>query len=96
MEALREHDVDRLAASLHNDLELPALRLRPDLDAVLTGGAEAGALAALLSGSGPTCLFLCGGEQHARQVAGALRGEGHLSVQHSRGPAPGARVEEVG
>lgn len=96
MEALREHDVDRLGASLHNDLELPALRLRPELDAVLSAGAEAGALAGLLSGSGPTCLFLCGGEQHARQVAGALRSRGHASVQHARGPAPGARVEEVG
>ncbi len=96
MEALREHDVDRLSASLHNDLELAALRLRPELDAVLSAGAEAGALAGLLSGSGPTCLFLCGGEQHARQVAGALRAAGHASVQHARGPGPGACIEEVG
>jgi 4-diphosphocytidyl-2-C-methyl-D-erythritol kinase len=95
MEALREYDVDRLAASLHNDLELPALRLRPDLDAVLSAGADAGALAGLLSGSGPSCLFLCAGEQHARQVAGTLRSAGHASVQHARGPAPGARVEEA-
>lgn len=96
MEALRAHDLEKLALTLQNDLEAPALRLRPELAAVLTAGVDASALGALLSGSGPTCLFLCSGKGHAQQVVAALRALGVGPVSAARGPVPGARVERVG
>ena len=96
MEALRAHDLEKLALTLQNDLEAPALRLRPELAEVLTAGVDASALGALLSGSGPTCLFLCGGKGHAQQVVSALRTLGVGPVSAARGPVPGARVERVG
>ncbi len=70
--ALAAGDVDALAAALHNDLQAPALDLRPELSDLIARGEEAGALRGLLSGSGPTCLFLCRDGDHARQVAAAL------------------------
>ena len=42
------------SVTLGNDLQLPALRLRPELREVLRTGSELGALGALVSGSGPT------------------------------------------
>jgi len=91
--ALRHHDLPAVAGALHNDLELPATRLRPDLAEVLLAGVPAGALAALLSGSGPSCLFLCDGAGHAGAVATAFTAAGHHAVDVVHGPVPGARVE---
>ena len=96
MEALRAHDLEKLAISLHNDLEPAALRMRPALSDVLATGIEETALGALVSGSGPSCLFLCSGREHAQQVAFGLRTAGLGSVSLARGPVPGARVERVG
>ena len=56
--ALRQRDPAVLAKALANDLEAAALSLRPALRATLDGGVAAGALAGLVSGSGPTCFFL--------------------------------------
>ncbi|MGI8899727.1 MAG: 4-(cytidine 5'-diphospho)-2-C-methyl-D-erythritol kinase [Nocardioides sp.] len=96
MEALRSHDVEKLGLSLRNDLEEAAVALRPELDVVLTGGIAATALGAMLSGSGPSCLFLCSGRQHAAQVSAELAGTGLGPVSLARGPVPGARVERLG
>ena len=46
----------------------------------------------MLSGSGPSCLFLCEGRAHAVQVAGGLRAQGLGPVSFAPGPVPGARV----
>jgi 4-diphosphocytidyl-2-C-methyl-D-erythritol kinase len=70
--ALASGDVHRLAAALHNDLEQAACDLRPDLARLIVEGVDAGALRGLVSGSGPTCVFLCESGDHARAVAGAL------------------------
>jgi 4-diphosphocytidyl-2-C-methyl-D-erythritol kinase len=96
MEALRAHDLEKVALTVQNDLEAPALRLRPDLAGILTAGVDASALGSLLSGSGPTCLFLCESKRHAGRVVTALRGAGIGPVSAARGPVPGARVERVG
>jgi 4-diphosphocytidyl-2-C-methyl-D-erythritol kinase len=64
---------EEVAPLLHNDLQPAALDLRPDLAGVLVAGEEAGALRGLVSGSGPTCVFLCADGGSARSVAGALR-----------------------
>ncbi len=85
--------VEAIADLLHNDLQEPALDLRPELRDVLTAGEEAGALHGLLSGSGPTCLFLCTSADHAREVAVALHGVGDV-VLTANGPVAGAHVVE--
>ncbi|MGZ5416155.1 MAG: 4-(cytidine 5'-diphospho)-2-C-methyl-D-erythritol kinase [Nocardioides sp.] len=96
MEALRAHDLERLAVSVRNDLEAAALRLRPALASVLTAGVNATALGALVSGSGPSCLFLCRDKSHARAVVAGLHERGIGPVSFARGPVPGARVERLG
>jgi 4-diphosphocytidyl-2-C-methyl-D-erythritol kinase len=97
MEALRAHDLEKLALSLHNDLEPAAIRLRPELSEVLATGIDETALGALVSGSGPSCLFLCSGREHAHQVAQSLRSANAGDpVTVARGPVPGARVERFG
>lgn len=88
--ALRSGDPEPLAAALGNDLADPALRLRPDLGEVLEQGLRAGALAGQVSGSGPTCLFLCRDSDHAIDVRRALTEAGHERVQATTGPVAGA------
>lgn len=95
MAALASQDPVVLAAVLHNDLQLPALDLRPDLIGVLEAGEEAGALRGIVSGSGPTCVFLCESGDHAREVADRLRSSCEV-VLVATGPVAGAhRVEYV-
>lgn len=80
---------ESLAPLLHNDLQPAALDLRPALAELLTAGETAGALRGLVSGSGPTCVFLCADEVRAHAVAGELRRTAPLVLVAS-GPAPGA------
>jgi 4-diphosphocytidyl-2-C-methyl-D-erythritol kinase len=90
--ALRTHDLEALGRSLVNDLQLPALRLRPELGRALEQGAVESAYGAIVSGSGPSCLFLCESRTHASQVAGGLREQGLGHVSFAPGPVHGARV----
>jgi len=90
--ALRTGDVDLLALSLGNDLQRPALDLREDLRRTFDDGADAGALATLLSGSGPTVLLLCRDAEHAREVAGAMLSKGHEHCWAVPAPVAGAHV----
>lgn len=91
--ALRAGDVVALGKSLHNDLQAPAVRLRPHLERVLSAGRELGALGALVSGSGPTCAFLARDATDATRIAGALAGLGVCrTVRRAQGPVAGARV----
>lgn len=91
--ALRQRDPTVLADALGNDLTPAALALRPDLQAVLAAGDAAGALAAFVSGSGPTCVFLARDEGHAREVGSTLTTAGVCrTVRTAHGPVPGARL----
>ncbi|MEV4740411.1 4-(cytidine 5'-diphospho)-2-C-methyl-D-erythritol kinase [Streptomyces sp. NPDC049555] len=91
--ALRAGDAPALAAVLANDLQPAALSLRPALADTLAAGSGAGALAALVSGSGPTTAFLAADEATARKVADALTASGTCrAVRTARGPVPGATV----
>ncbi|APY87851.1 4-(cytidine 5'-diphospho)-2-C-methyl-D-erythritol kinase [Streptomyces alfalfae] len=93
LEALRKGDVEALAASVTNDLQPAALSLFPSLSETLATGTAAGALAALVSGSGPTTAFLTADAASARTVADALTASGTCRtarVAHS--PAPGATL----
>jgi 4-diphosphocytidyl-2-C-methyl-D-erythritol kinase len=90
--ALRSGDAEQLGQSLSNDLTEAAVSLRPDLQGTLDLGLEAGALGALVSGSGPTCLFLAQDEEHSLDIAIALAGAGACAdVVQARGPVPGVR-----
>jgi len=90
--ALRTHDVEGLGKALVNDLEPAALRLRPELELALEQGRLETAHGAVLSGSGPSCLFLCEGRAHAVQVAGGLTALHLGHVSFAPGPVHGARV----
>ncbi|PRQ12466.1 4-(cytidine 5'-diphospho)-2-C-methyl-D-erythritol kinase [Corynebacterium sp. 13CS0277] len=63
---------EEVAPLIANDLQAPALALAPHLAATLAVGEEAGALRGFVSGSGPTCAFLCADEAAARRVAHRL------------------------
>ena len=58
MSALRSGDARLVGRALSNDLQPAALSLFPALRKTLAAGLELGALGALVSGSGPTCVFL--------------------------------------
>lgn len=91
--ALRQRDPEVLAGELANDLQAAALHLRPELRHVLDAGLDAGALAGLVSGSGPTCVFLAEDARHAALVAADLESrECCRAVRTAVGPVPGARV----
>lgn len=87
--ALREGDASRLAAALQNDLQEAALHLRPDLAATIDEGVRAGALAGLVSGSGPTVALLCADDEAARAVESAFAPRTAL---RATAPARGAHV----
>jgi 4-diphosphocytidyl-2-C-methyl-D-erythritol kinase len=91
--ALRQRDPEVLAAALGNDLQEPALHLRPELENTLDAGMAAGALAGLVSGSGPTCVFLAEDARHGALIATELdAAEVCRTVHTATGPVPGARV----
>jgi 4-diphosphocytidyl-2-C-methyl-D-erythritol kinase len=93
MTALRSGDPYGVGEAMHNDLEPAALRLRPALRRTLAVGEEFGALASIICGSGPTCLFLAADDDHAVDLAVALSGSGLCrSVQRASGPVHGARL----
>ena len=83
--ALGAGDVAEVASLLHNDLEPPAFALRPELPALKERMLAAGALGALLSGSGPTIFAIARDEVHARALAAALADDFHrVEVVESR------------
>jgi 4-diphosphocytidyl-2-C-methyl-D-erythritol kinase len=93
MAALRTGDADALGAALHNDLQDAACSLRPSLRETLETGAAAGALGGLVSGSGPSVVFLARSPEHAIDIAVALSATGTCrSVRRAFGPVPGARL----
>jgi 4-diphosphocytidyl-2-C-methyl-D-erythritol kinase len=93
MPALRTGDADALGAALHNDLQEAACSLRPPLRDTLATGAQAGALGGLISGSGPSVVFLARSPEHAIDIAVALSATGTCrSVRRAHGPVAGARV----
>lgn len=91
--ALSAGDPHTLAPLLGNDLQPAAVSLEPGLRRTLRAGVEAGALAGLVSGSGPTCAFLCSSVQSAVDVSAELAGAGVCrTVRVASGPVHGARV----
>jgi len=91
--ALASGDPAELAPLLGNELQAAALSLDPGLRRTLRAGADAGALAGIVSGSGPTCAFLCTSAASAIDVGAQLAGAGVCrTVRVASGPVHGARV----
>ncbi|MBT1636540.1 4-(cytidine 5'-diphospho)-2-C-methyl-D-erythritol kinase [Clavibacter michiganensis] len=91
LQALRAGDPHMLAEVLHNDLQAPALHLAPGLGEVLQLGEENGALAGIVSGSGPTVAFLAADLDGALELQIALSAA-RLTVIRATGPVHGARI----
>ena len=69
------------------------MSLDPGLRRTLRAGTDAGALAGIVSGSGPTCAFLCDSAAAALDVGTELAGAGVCrTVRVASGPVHGARV----
>lgn len=93
LDAIRTGDPYRLAPTLANDLQDAALVLSPSLHDTLAAGRDRGALAGIVSGSGPTCAFLAPDAAAATVLAEALAGDGVCrDARAVSGPATGARV----
>lgn len=87
--ALESADLDALPGLLHNDLQEAALALRPSLKDTLRAGEEHGALAGIVSGSGPTCVFLARDGASAGALAVDLAASGTCARAVAvTGPAP--------
>jgi len=93
MTALRAGDADGVGRAMHNDLQAAAVSLHPALDRTLDTGREAGALGALVSGSGPSVVFLARDSEHAIDLSVALAASGTCrTVKWAQGPVAGARL----
>jgi len=91
LQALRAGDARLLANTMTNDLQPAALHLAPGLGEVLELGESNGALAGIVSGSGPTIAFLAPDPDGAIELQVALSAGGY-TVLRAHGPVPGARV----
>jgi 4-diphosphocytidyl-2-C-methyl-D-erythritol kinase len=94
LQALRAGDPHMLAETLHNDLQAPALHLEPSLSEVLELGEQNGALAGIVSGSGPTVAFLAADLDGALELQIALSAA-QINVVRVTGPVHGARIVTV-
>ena len=91
LQALRAGDPAMLAAAMHNDLQAAALHLQPSLTEVIELGEHNGALAGIVSGSGPTVAFLAADLDAALELQVALSAA-RLNVVRATGPVHGARL----
>jgi 4-diphosphocytidyl-2-C-methyl-D-erythritol kinase len=78
--ALVSGDAAEVAKHMHNDLEIAALALRPELADTIDAGRKAGSLKSMVSGSGPTIAHLAKNRIHAEQIANRLAGLGLPSI----------------
>jgi 4-diphosphocytidyl-2-C-methyl-D-erythritol kinase len=72
VQSLAALPLDRLAAAMENDLEAAALSLRPELDDLRGALLGHGALAARVSGSGPTVFGVFAEARAAERAAAAI------------------------
>lgn len=80
LEALASGDVVAVAKLMHNDLEIAALEMLPELADTLVAGRKAGSLRSMVSGSGPTIAHLAKSAIHAEQIATRLQAAGYPSL----------------
>jgi 4-diphosphocytidyl-2-C-methyl-D-erythritol kinase len=91
--ALAAGDPTSVGLVLGTDLQPAAFALRPALRRTYQAGLDAGALGAIVSGSGPTCAFLADAPEHAEHLAAVLLAEEICpDAIVTSGAAPGAQV----
>lgn len=90
--ALAEGDVAQIAKLMHNDLEIAAVAMLPELAKTLEAGRKAGSLRSMVSGSGPTVAHLAKDRVHAEQIANRLQAAGYPSIVTSTSTS-GTRLE---
>lgn len=73
LQAVRTGDPELLGDSLHNDLQVAAFRLRPELADAVDAFLVDGALGSIVSGSGPTVVALAADAAHAHDLAARAR-----------------------
>ena len=80
LQAWRGGDAQALAPLMHNDLQAAALSMMPELQRTLDDIESLGALASMVSGSGPTTVGLARNAEHADELAVRLRERGYRAV----------------
>jgi 4-diphosphocytidyl-2-C-methyl-D-erythritol kinase len=91
LQALRAGDPRMLAESLFNDLQAPAIHLAPHIGEIIELGEMNGALAGIVSGSGPTVAFLTADLDSALDLQIALSASRYTAVR-ATAPVHGARI----
>ncbi|WP_066286263.1 4-(cytidine 5'-diphospho)-2-C-methyl-D-erythritol kinase [Arthrobacter sp. B6] len=91
LQALRSGDADALSRVLVNDLQRASIELAPDLRVTLGMGESLGAIAGIVSGSGPTVALLAHSPSAAESLAEDLLHRG-MTAWAVHGPVPGARI----
>lgn len=81
--ALQAADVKGVAAALYNRLEAPSLQLRPEIAEIKARLVKAGAVAAMMTGSGSAVFGVCRDPEHAEHVKGNC------------GPRDGERIRAI-
>lgn len=89
IEALEAGNVDEIAKFAHNDLQWAALSLKPELQEIIDRAKAAGALTAMVSGSGPTVFAIARDQLSANQIAAEFGGTAIVTT----GPSAGAKIE---
>ncbi|MFC0582048.1 4-(cytidine 5'-diphospho)-2-C-methyl-D-erythritol kinase [Micrococcoides hystricis] len=92
LRAFAQGDPRTLAGYLRNDLQPATLALYPELSQTLELGLREGALATMISGSGPTIMMLCDDAEAASALALRLNDEYQLPAWPVTGPAAGATI----
>lgn len=85
-------DAAQIAALMGNELQAPAVRLTPELEDMMDAGMTEGALQGMVSGSGPTVMFLVRDAASAVQLATRLEESTGAWAIPVSGPAAGARL----
>jgi 4-diphosphocytidyl-2-C-methyl-D-erythritol kinase len=95
LQALRTGDQEALGAALSNDLEAAACHLRPELEGARDRMLAAGALGAVVSGSGPTLVALAESGPAAAELAAEVA-DCFDRVEVAQSPAGGPEVWSEG
>lgn len=86
LEAVASGAPEALATVLANDLQAPVVARHPEVGQAIDAFVGAGAVGALMSGSGPTVVALAWNEAHAERLVDAVHGAFVVSAP----PDPGA------
>jgi 4-diphosphocytidyl-2-C-methyl-D-erythritol kinase len=90
--ALRDGRIVDIASRVSNDLELAASLLRPEVAQVMACARRAGAVAQVVSGTGPTVAMAAEDRESAERLATVVADELDVRTVVVRAPARGARL----